>query len=180
MYSASVSAGMCMAFGSPMGAIMFSIEVATTYYMVSNLFKEFFCVCFTILIYKVFEMLGWIVIFVPTFYPMGIFIDHEIFFFAFLGIICGLIGALYIQIMTKIVFLRTRLNIPFISDRWKWCISVGLITGLVKFPVSFMMASDYKIMNYMFNKNDLSASLESSALFSHPNTPFNLSIYCIL
>ena len=96
MYSAAVSAGMCMAFGSPMGAILFSIEVATTYYMVSNLFKEFFCVSFTILIYKIFEMLGWLVIFTPTFYPLGIVIDFEIFFFALLGILCGLFGALYI------------------------------------------------------------------------------------
>ena len=169
-----------MAFGSPMGAILFSIEVATTYYMVSNLFKEFFCVCFTILIYKVFEMLGWLVIFVPTFYPLGIVIDFEIFFFALLGVLCGLLGALYIQIMTKIVFLRTRLKIPIISDRWKWCIGVGLITGLIKYPVYFMMASDYKIMNIMFSKNDLSASIESAQLFTHPSTPFNLTTYCIL
>ena len=82
--------------------------------------------------------------------------------------------------MSKIVFLRTRLRIPIISDRWKWCIGVGLITGLIKYPVYFMMASDYKIMNIMFNKNDLGASFESEQLFTHPSTPFNLTMYCIL
>jgi H+/Cl- antiporter ClcA len=168
-----------MAFGCPMGAILFSIEVATTYYMVSNLFKEFFCVCFVTLIYKIFEMLNWLVIFVPTLYPMGIVIDHEIFFFAILGIICGLVGALYVQVMTRIVFLRTRVKIPFISDRWKWCIGVGLITGLIKYPVYFMMLSDYKIMNVMFAKHELHDT-ELGSLFTHPSNSFNLSMYCIL
>lgn len=78
---------------------------------------------------------------------MSISVDHEIFLYAGLGIICGLIGAVSIQVMTKIIFLRTRLKIPILSDRWLWCIGVGLVVGLIKFPVHFMMASDYRILN---------------------------------
>jgi chloride channel 2 len=96
MYSAAVAAGMTAAFGAPMGAIMFSIEVSTTYYMVSNLFKGFFCVSFTILVYKVFEMCGLLTLYEPTSYPMAIAVDYEIFLFAILGIICGIIGAMLI------------------------------------------------------------------------------------
>lgn len=66
MYSAAVAAGMTSAFGAPMGAIMFSIEVSTTYYMVSNLFKGFFCVTFSIIVFKVLEMLGWLKLYSPT------------------------------------------------------------------------------------------------------------------
>lgn len=111
---------------------------------------------------------------------MGIEVDHEIFLFALLGIICGIIGAIFINITTKIIFLRTRLRIPFISDRWKWCIAVGLMVGLIKFPVYFMMASDYKILNFMFSKEDLTFTEEGMALWGHPYSLFNLSIYCIL
>jgi chloride channel 2 len=96
MYSAAVAAGMTVAFGAPLGAIMFSIEVSTTYYMVSNLFKSFFCVTFSIIVYKVLEMLNWLVLYSPTKYPMNIVVDHEIFLFALLGIICGLLGAITI------------------------------------------------------------------------------------
>lgn len=179
MYSAAVAAGMTAAFGAPFGAIMFSIEVSTTYYMVSNLFKEFFCVTFSIIVYKVFEMLGWLMIYSPTSYPMNIKVNHEIFLFAILGIICGLIGAISVQVMTRIIFLRTRLKIPIISDRWKWCIFVGLVCGLMKFPVHFMLASDYKILNHMFANHDLDNNRDGD-IWSHPNTPFNLSVYCIL
>jgi chloride channel 2 len=109
MYSAAVAAGMTAAFGAPMGAIMFSIEVSTTYYMVSNLFKSFFCVTFSIIIYKVLEMMDLLTLYQATEYPMSIKIDHEVFLFAILGIICGILGAVFIQVMTKIIFLRTRL-----------------------------------------------------------------------
>jgi len=177
MYSAAVAAGMTVAFGAPMGAIMFSIEVSTTYYMVSNLFKSFFCVTFSIIIYKVLEMLNWLVLYSPTKYPMAIVVDHEIFLFAFLGIICGLIGAVTIQVITKIIFLRTRLRVPILSDRWLWCIGVGIIVGLCKFPVPFMMESDYRILNHMFANRDLDSS---GQLWTNPNVPFNLTIYCIL
>ena len=57
--------------------------------------------------------------------------------------------------MTKIVFLRHKLKVPFVSDRWKWCIGVAIISGLVKFPVDFLMVTDYKILNHMFLLNDL-------------------------
>jgi H+/Cl- antiporter ClcA len=179
MYSAAVAAGMTVAFGAPMGAIMFSIEVATTYYMVSNLFKEFFCVCFAIIIYKIFEMLGWLNLYLPTAYPQTIEIDHEIFFFVILGIISGLFGALFIVIMTKITYLRIRVKVPILSERWKWCLGVGLVCGLMKFPVHFMMASDYKILNHMFAVQSLDENKDGD-IWSHPYTPFNLTVYCIL
>src|SRR5690606_20923143 len=98
-----------------MGAIMFSIEVSTTYFMVSNLFKGFFCVTFAIIVYKVLEIVGWLRLYEPTSYPFHIEIDHEVLFFALLGIICGLFGALFINVMTKVIFLRTRVRIPILS-----------------------------------------------------------------
>lgn len=81
--------------------------------------------------------------------------------------------------MTKIIFLRTRLKTPVLSERWVWCIAVGLIVGLIKYPVHFMMASDYKILNHMFAKHDLDEN-SNGDIWSNPNVPFNLTIYCIL
>lgn len=67
--------------------------------------------------------------------------------------------------MTKIVFLRHKLKIPIVSDRWKWCIGVALISGLMKFPVDFLMVTDYKILNHMFLLNDLDKN--SGKIFEH-------------
>lgn len=155
MYSAAVAAGMTCTYGCPLGSVMFSIEVSTTYYMVSNLFKGFFCATFALIIFKITDYISWLHLYFPTSFPTDIDIDHELMLFAILGIICGIFGALFISVMTKIVFLRHRLNVPILSDRWKWCIGVGLISGLMKFPVDFMCITDYRILNHMFLINDL-------------------------
>jgi chloride channel 2 len=42
MLAASVAAGVTATFGAPIGGVLFSIEVTSTYYMVSNLWKAFF------------------------------------------------------------------------------------------------------------------------------------------
>jgi H+/Cl- antiporter ClcA len=155
MYSAAVAAGMTCTFGAPLGAVMFSIEVSTTYYMVSNLFKGFFCATFALIIFKITDYIPWLHLTFPTKFPTNIDIDHELFFFAGLGILCGVFGSLFISVMTKIVFLRHRIKAPIISDRWKWCLGMGLVSGLMKFPVDFMMITDYRILNHMFLINDL-------------------------
>ena len=80
-----------------------------------------------------------------------VFIDHEIIFFAILGVICGLVAAVFIHVLTKIILLRVRLKLPFISDRWKWCLSVAVLVGLFSFPVQFMQLPDRKVINAMFN-----------------------------
>lgn len=69
--------------------------------------------------------------------------------------------------MTQITFARHRLKIPIISDRVKWSLGVAILCGLMKFPVPFLMISDYRILNHMFTLNDLEASQEGY-LWSHP------------
>lgn len=155
MYSAAVAAGMTCTFGAPFGALLFSIEVSSTYYIVSNLFKGFFCTSFALIIFKITDLIPWLHMFIPTSFPMKIEINHEILLFAILGILSGLFAAVFVQIMTNIIFARHRLKIPFISDRAKWCFGVALISGLMKFPVQFLMISDYRILNHMFLINDL-------------------------
>lgn len=43
MLTAAVASGVTATFGAPIGGVLFSIEVSSTYYMVSNLWKAFFC-----------------------------------------------------------------------------------------------------------------------------------------
>ena len=42
MLGASVAAGVTATFGAPIGGVLFSIEVTSTYFMVNNLWKSFF------------------------------------------------------------------------------------------------------------------------------------------
>jgi len=154
MYAAAIAAGVTATFGAPIGGVLYSIEVSATYYMVSNLWKAFFCTTCGILLFRFLAVFEAIELFDMTKFD-SVPVDYEIFFFALLGLICGLVGALFIHVLTKIIFLKVRLKLPFISDRWKWSLSVALIVGLISFPVQFMQLPDKKVINAMFNNNDL-------------------------
>ena len=56
MLAASVAAGYTAAFGAPLAGVLFSIEVASTYYMVSNLWKAFFAATFCIIAFRYIEL----------------------------------------------------------------------------------------------------------------------------
>lgn len=53
MLAAAVAAGVASTFGAPMGGVLFSIEVTATYYMVSNLWKAFFCATWSVVAFKI-------------------------------------------------------------------------------------------------------------------------------
>jgi H+/Cl- antiporter ClcA len=58
MLAASVAVGVTSSFGAPIGGTLFSIEVTATYYFVNNLWKTFFCTCWSIIILKLFASFG--------------------------------------------------------------------------------------------------------------------------
>jgi chloride channel 2 len=179
MYSAAVAAGMTSTFGAPFGGLLFSIEVSSTYYIVSNFFKGFFCAAFALIIFKITDLIPWLHMFFPTKFPSKIELNHELFLFAILGILSGAFAAIFVQIMTSITFARHRLKIPIISDRAKWSLGVAILCGLMKFPVPFLMISDYRILNHMFTLNELEKNPDYH-IWTYPQTGFNLLVYVIL
>lgn len=154
MLGAAVAAGLVTAFGTPIGGVIFSVEVTSTFYMVSNLWKSFFCVTFCLLTFKLLHALEYVNIFAATSYE-NYTLDHEIIFVAVLGLLSGILGGVFVHILTKIVFLRVKLKTPFVMNRWKWCLSIGLVVGLITYPIPYMRYGDKKIMNTFFSRHDL-------------------------
>jgi len=188
MLGAAVAAGVTATFGAPIGGVLFSIEVTATYYMVSNLWKGFFCATWGVFMFKALAVFASVELFTTTNYE-AVQINHEVIFFALLGLLCGCLGALFIHVLSKIIYLRAKLKLPFISDRWKWCVSVALITGLVTFPVEFLQIPDKRVINSMFNIEDVSLQPGKSFIdqceldgvfWKEPAVGFNLVIFCIL
>lgn len=134
MYAAAIAAGVTSAFGAPIGGILFSIEVTATYYMISNFWRSFFCTTCGIVMYKFMESVASIELFEKTHFD-PVKIDYEIIFYILLGALCGIMASTFVHVLTKIVYLRMRLKVPVLSDRWKWVTGVALIVGLVSYPV---------------------------------------------
>ena len=154
MYSAAICVGTVATFGAPIGAVIFAMELTSTYYMVGNLWKCFLTAMAAIITYHVLHTL-------PPIKPPNhthiedIDINHEVIFFVILGLLSAGVAGLFNHVLTKLIFLRVRLKNPFMSNRWKWCITVSLFISLIGFPLKFMHFSEKIICNMFFSNESI-------------------------
>lgn len=130
--SASAASGVGVAFGAPIGGVLFSLEEVSYYFPPKTLFRTFFCCIVASLSLKFLNPYGTgkIVLFEVRYAMDWKF--FEIFVFVLLGVLSGALGALFIKACA--IWARTFRRIPLIK---KWSILevvlVALITGLVSF-----------------------------------------------
>jgi chloride channel 3/4/5 len=130
--SASAAAGVAVAFGAPIGGVLFSLEEVSYYFPPKTLFRTFFCCIAATLSLKFLNPYGTnkIVLFeVRYFQDWKLF---EMVAFVLVGVIGGALGALFIK-ATRI-WAQTFRRIPVfkkypIVEVWL----VALVTGLVSF-----------------------------------------------
>lgn len=130
--SAAAAAGVAVAFGAPIGGVLFSLEEVAYFFPAKTLFRTFFCCICAALTLKFLNPYGngKIVIF-----EVRYLIDWEFFelaAFILVGIIFGAVGALFIkasktwaQSFRKIPIIRRQ---PLVE-----VMLVALITGIVSF-----------------------------------------------
>ncbi|KAK4503259.1 hypothetical protein PRZ48_006687 [Zasmidium cellare] len=130
--SASAAAGVAVAFGAPIGGVLFSLEEVSYYFPPKTLFRTFFCCIAAALSLKALNPYGTnkIVLFEVRYLVDWKF--FEIIAFACLGILGGALGALFIK-ASKLwakTFRRIGVikNYPLLE-----VLLVALLTGLVSF-----------------------------------------------
>lgn len=130
--SASAASGVGVAFGAPIGGVLFSLEEVSYYFPPKTLFRTFFCCIVATLSLKFLNPYGTgkIVIFeVRYFNDWRVF---ELFTFILLGVMGGAAGALFIK--ASRIWATTFRRVPMIK---KWpMLEVGLvalITGIMSF-----------------------------------------------
>lgn len=154
MYSAAICVGTVATFGAPIGAVIFAMELTSTYYMVGNLWKCFLVAMASIITYHL--MFSLPIINPPNHTNItNINLNHEIIFFVILGLISAGVAGLFNHVLTKLIFLRVKLKNPFISNRWKWCITVSLFVSLIGFPIKFLHLGEKSICNMFFANKSL-------------------------
>lgn len=136
MYTAAICAGFTVTWGTPIGAVIFGIEITSTYFMVGTLLKSFLA---SVVAISGFYLFYHITITKPTNHtnhePYEM--NHEIIFFMILGYLSSKVSIMFNHVLTKILFLRVKLKNPFISNRWKWCTLVTLFISIITFPIPF-------------------------------------------
>ncbi|KAG6615927.1 Chloride Channel (ClC) Family [Phytophthora cinnamomi] len=138
---AAVAAGVTSAFGSPVGAVLFSIEATAKHYEIKFLKSEL-----------LFEKTNF----------TGFELDVEMFAFVLLGVISGLAAGLYCKMMCVMryaqmeLFEKLGLTKPSIKRRAVHIISICVITASVTFSLGVMRISDRLMVNELFRDQGLS------------------------
>ena len=177
MLGASVAAGISATFGAPIGGVLYSIEVTSTYYMVSNLWKAFFWSCWAIFAFNVLSVLGHVELFTPT-KLITLQLDYQYFAYAILGVLCALLGTLLIKVISQLIYYRAKLKLPFISNRWFYWMTVALVVALTSYPIDFLRLSDKNVLLEMFSQHSLET--KDKAHWNQPNVIYNLTIFVTL
>eukprot|EP00049_Salpingoeca_infusionum_P009401 m.156639 g.156639 ORF g.156639 m.156639 type:complete len:671 (+) comp14329_c0_seq2:268-2280(+) len=133
--AAACSVGVASNFGSPIGGVLFSIEVTSTYFALRNYWRGFYAAVvgaftFRLLAVVVKNEATITAVFTTTFdaYPFDL---AEMLGFAFVGVACGILAALFI-------FLHRKLFEVF-SSRTQSATSRYVFSALVSFFIATVM-----------------------------------------
>ena len=149
MLSAAAASGISVAFGSPIGGVLFSLEQLSYYFPDKTMWQSFVCAMIAAFILQVFNPFrtGKLVLYQVT-YHSG-WHAFEIVPFAFIGILGGLYGGLFIKLNMRLAKWRSSPSYPL---RGRPILEVALITALtaiVSFPITFLRAQSSELVSYL-------------------------------
>ncbi|XP_077579983.1 chloride channel protein 2a [Stigmatopora nigra] len=145
MLSAACAVGVGCCFAAPIGGVLFSIEVTSTFFAVRNYWRGFFAATFSAFIFRVLAV--WnkdeetITALFKTRFRLDFPFDlQELPAFAVLGIACGFGGALFVYLNRLIVECMRRqktINKLLLRKRLAYPAMVTLLVSTLTFPPGF-------------------------------------------
>ena len=172
MLSVACATGITFALGCPLGGVLFSIESTASIYMVSNLWKSFFSSVICCFITKIFY--GDYSIKADT-HAINVNFVFKIINFIIIGIITGIIGASCATLVSKGVYIRKKINISWLNNRFKYAAITALITSSVTFFIPGLRNFDKQILMHLLSDNGNIIQ----ANWYHPGEGWRLLIACV-
>jgi len=146
--SAAAAAGISVAFGSPIGGVLFSLEQLSYYFPDKTMWQSFVCAMVAAVTLQAFNPFrtGKLVLYQVT-YSTG-WHGFEMVPFAFLGILGGLYGGLFIKVNIKIA--KWRRTSRWASSPILEVLAITTLTAIVNFPNKFMRAQSSELVYMLF------------------------------
>ena len=146
--SAAAAAGISVAFGSPIGGVLFSLEQLSYYFPDKTMWQSFVCAMVAAVTLQAFNPFrtGKLVLYQVT-YSTG-WHGFELVPYAILGIMGGIYGGLFIKLNMKIAKLRR--GSPFAHKPIFEVMIVAVITAILNFPNKFMRAQSSELVYMLF------------------------------
>uniref|UniRef100_A0A452IHF5 Uncharacterized protein n=1 Tax=Gopherus agassizii TaxID=38772 RepID=A0A452IHF5_9SAUR len=139
----AVGVGCC--FGTPLGGVLFSIEVTSTYFAVRNYWRGFFAATFSAFIFRVLAVWNKDAVTITALFRTNFRMDfpfdlQELPAFAVIGICCGFLGAFFVYLNRQVVLcVRRHMALSQFLTKYR-LVYPGVITFLiatVTFPPGF-------------------------------------------
>eukprot|EP00741_Cyanophora_paradoxa_P000026 tig00000057_g24.t1 len=113
LLAAGCAVGITAAFGTPVGGVLFSIEVTSTHFFVRDLWWGFLASAVATVLFATFRTTGLVSLFEWTeFSAENLKPSAELLLFALCGVICGAAGALFVALSSALIQLRSRAPAP--------------------------------------------------------------------
>jgi len=178
MLAAAAAAGVVATFGTSIGAVIYSVEVTSTFFTVATLAKAFFCATWGVITFKLLPLLWGVSLYPNTNYEeIPFWGNYEYFLYAITGALSGAFASLFIMIFSKINIIRNKLQWPFVSNRWYYLFTVSILISTCTFNLDLFHVSEKGILSDLFSEKNVEYERE---YWSHPHPLFNIGFYMTL
>ncbi|KAI7306151.1 chloride channel protein 3 [Hortaea werneckii] len=149
-FSAAAASGISVAFGSPIGGVLFSLEQLSYYFPDKTMWASFVCAMVAAVTLQAFDPFrtGKLVLYQVS-YHSG-WHAFELVPFALIGILGGLYGAMFIKLNMRIASWRASARNMFVQRPVLEVLIVAFATALISFPVTFLRAQSSELVEHLF------------------------------
>lgn len=160
--AAACAVGVASTFGSPVGGVLFSIEVtASGYFAVRNYWRGFFSAVVGAVTFGSITALvsgETIVAVASTDFPEGSFAIQELLAFAGLGVVSALLGALFVLLHSRVFYAIRALGKTRLGNRYQFTALVAVAFATLTFPGfigEFMALTNNQKVKDLFSSKEL-------------------------
>ncbi|KAF4983871.1 hypothetical protein FZEAL_812 [Fusarium zealandicum] len=148
--SAAAASGVSVAFGSPIGGVLFSLETLSYYFPDKTMWQSFVCAMTAAVVLQAFDPFrsGKLVLY-QVHYSIG-WHRFEIFPYAILGVLGGIHGGLFIKLNMAIA--RWKKSNPWIPGPIIQVLIVAFFTALINYPNFYMKAQTTELVSNLFSE----------------------------
>lgn len=150
--SAAAASGISVAFGSPIGGVLFSLEQLSYYFPDKTMWASFVCAMVAAVTLQAFDPFrtGKIVLYQVTYHSN--WHAFELLPFAAIGILGGLYGALFIKLNLGIASIRNSSRNSFFNRPVLEVAAIALLTAAISYPVTFLRAQGSELVEDLFSE----------------------------
>lgn len=150
--SASAAAGVAVAFGAPIGGVLFSLEELSSFFPSKTMLRSFVCAlvsCVTLQFIDPYQ--GKRVLFQITYSRNWYF--FEIVFFVVIGVMGGLLGAFFISANIRVQAIRKKFDWIHLHPVYEIAI-IALCTSAIGYMNMFLRIDNSELLEYLFKECD--------------------------